>query len=219
MSPSDWLSVFLTAVGGMFGAGVSLWFYRSQQDTDYRKVLDKLDEFRGNELRAIAESLAAMSAKREVEEQIGLKDTLLQLREMVAGLEKEMEFLPSKLASTFSAEQQALLQRVSTELARKVEDSRSTVEDSIRRAVAGIVPSDQQHRLMEQLADLVKYSILTMNKYQMTVLTEETSRSIKAAGEKIKVAVAPAAENVEALQAKLESADAQLALLPSRNEV
>jgi hypothetical protein len=31
-------------------AALSLWFYRSQQDTDYRKVLDKLDEFRSDEL-------------------------------------------------------------------------------------------------------------------------------------------------------------------------
>lgn len=205
LSTSDWLSIVLTLLGFILGTGISWIFFRSSQQTDFRKVLESLDSIRANEFKDLSSSIAVIRQAKDIQDQIRVKDEIGSLKEMVQRLNGEMSGLPNKIVVTLKAEQKDLLDRISEKFNQKVTESQSAVEQSMRKELSGLVPLAQQQQILERLTDMVKYSLMTMGKYQMAIVESESEQVFNDTATKVKTAVVPVTKNMSALQEKVNA--------------
>lgn len=204
-SPSDWLSIVLTLVGFILGTGISWIFFRSEQQTDFRKLLDSLESIRANEFKDLNASIAVIRQAKDFQEQMRVKDEIGDLREMIQRLNGEMNGLPNKIVITLKAEQKDLLERISERFNLKVTESQGAIEQSVRNELSGLLPLAQQQNILERLTDMVKYSLMTMGKYQMAIVESESEQVFSDTASKVKTAVVPVTKNVSALQEKVNA--------------
>ncbi len=203
LSNSDWLTIVVSLVVFILGAGISWIFFRSAQQTDFRKLLDTIDSIRANEFKELHASITVIRQAKDIQEQMRVKDEIGGLREMIQRLSGEMNGLPNKIVITLKAEQKDLLDRISEKFNQKVTESQSVVEQSVRKELSGLIPLAQQQEILNRLTDMVKYSLMTMGKYQMAIVESESEQVFNETATKVKTAVVPVTKNVSALQEKV----------------
>lgn len=205
LSNSDWLSIVLTLLGFILGSGISWIFFRSTQQTDFRRLLESIDSIRANEFKELNASIAVIRQAKDIQEQMRVKDEIGGLREMIQRLSGEMNGLPNKIVITLKAEQKDLLDRISEKFNQKVTESQGVVEQSVRKELSGLIPLTQQQQILDRLTDMVKYSLMTMGKYQMAIVESESEQVFSKTATKVKTAVVPVTKNVSALQEKVNA--------------
>jgi hypothetical protein len=202
---SDWLSIVLFVISAFIGTCISWIFFRSQQQIDFNRLRESLDSIRANEFKELNASIAVFRQAKDFQEQMRIKDEINGLKGMVQRLSGEMNGLPNKIVITLKAEQKDLLERISEKFNQKVTESQTVVEQSVRKELSGLIPLAQQQQILDRLADMVKYSLMTMGKYQMAIVESESEQVFDEAATKVKTAVVPVTKNIDALQNKVNA--------------
>jgi len=165
MEFSDWLQIILSLVGFVLGVGISYYFFRAQQFTDYNDIRRRLIEL-SNEVKTIRDNNEVI---RQVEQSVDLQ----LLRSALASLDNTVKQAGSHLITEVRQEQSVLLSKIQQDFEQRIEKTRLSLEGVIINEVRTITPHTVQSDIILKLTNLIAQSLENLSKYHKLSTEEE----------------------------------------------
>ncbi|MGJ5178415.1 hypothetical protein ACQR16_19970 [Bradyrhizobium oligotrophicum] len=199
-------SLFTTLLGAGAGAGVSLYFFRAQQITDFNRLFERLRNFdreielQRHEQRKVVEGLiavdrdfgsmskdiASIKVATDAKSVLDIHTSLDNLKISYSKLNSEVERLSGSIIDSLRTQQDVFLSRIQNEFSRTVEDSKGSLERSLAKELAPLVPSTrEQAAITKKLIELTSYAMMSMGKYQLEAVKSYAEKALDESGQKV----------------------------------
>jgi hypothetical protein len=197
MSSSDWLTIALTLVGILIGAGVSWAFFRAQQQFSFNAFEQKLSE--------IAVGVTTLRENVKLSDHIDVARELGAVRSAVDHLDSAVSSLVGKVVGEVREQQAELLRAVQAQFDLQVAESREVLRNSVVKEL-GVVPSAQnQAALVSRLLDLVTDALTTMGHFQRAAIEDQSQEVLERVEERVAGAIGKVGDEVHEIREKLSA--------------
>lgn len=204
-----YLTVIMSLVAILAGAGVSWLFFRAQQQTDFQRLMSRLDNL-GQDLTKVVRS-------GEVSEKIDLSRDLAEIRAAVYSLSEDVGGLAKEILSDVGRQQNRLLDSVQARFLAQVKESNRALRASIESELKGARSVDREGQVVDNLVQLVGNAIQTMGNYQRIAIEEESRAALDRVEKTVTSAVREVSDDVGELRKRIDAFP--VALPPAGREV
>lgn len=226
MSNSDLFQTVLTFASFIGGLGVSWYFFRVQQMTDFHKLIEKLNNFEYGISQTISTSTNSstmlentysqiIKINRDIEiirestnvaEYIDISNNMEILKNSVNALNRDVNNLSSKIIGDVRIEQHGLIQSVQREFSEQSEKSRLIFEKAIQKELSRIIPEGpQQYELSKSIADLTKHILDTMGNYQRIIIEQQSTEVLKKVEQNVVTSITKVSDDIATIKSELPS--------------
>jgi hypothetical protein len=197
MNSSDWLTIALTLLGILIGAGISWAFFRAQQQLSFSAFEQKLSE--------IALGVTTLRENIKLSDHIDVARELGAVRSAVDHLDSAVGSLVGKVVGEVREQQSELLRVVQAQFDRQVAESREVLRSSVVKELGGSPSAQDQSALVNRLMDLVTDALTAMGHYQRAAIEDQSQAILERVEERIAGAIGKVGDEVHEIREKLSA--------------
>jgi hypothetical protein len=198
LTPSDWLAVILSLVGTGCAIFAAWYFFRAQQQTDFKRIEVILTQ--------MGVQVTELKNIDKVVDHSTVVERLRSVQASVEGLSVNVQDLRERILSEVKNEQQVLLKTVQDEFFHHLESSRAVLQTALARELGSMIPNHRdQDRVVDKLADLIRHALNSMGEFQRASIERQSAVAIHNVEQSVGGAVEQVADHVTEVKSQISS--------------
>jgi len=196
-------AIINTVLGILAGLGVSLYFFRAQQITDFNKISDKLNAIDSDtkkisgEESSIALSIAnieknvlVIAAATDSKKIADMNDSVATLQKSHEKLQSDLSDMSSKIISEVQRHQIAINESIQDEVMRQLKKSRNNMIELLKSELLPLINAKKPiDKTIEDIADNTEHIISTMVRFVQNRAIADSNESFRVIKNDIEVSI------------------------------
>jgi len=188
MGQSDWLTICLSILGILVGAGISWMFYRTQMLADFS---------------ALHADVKDLQTKLNLVEQFNNTKEIASMKATIEKLDCNLNSAIKEILSNVKAQQYELAAKIQNEFKSQSDTATNIVRDAFSNEIGKFIKdSKDKEKLLKNLVESFMEGMRVMGEYQRINIEKETSISISDIEQKITSSIEEVLEEVLELKDK-----------------